>query len=88
MFIRTSLTHILTHTRKYPYGTSGTRSAKEDGEGKGKGLKMPIQRHLKGLATFRNQQVACSSRVTSSKNPRKRLVYGDFFYLNVGAVGP
>ena len=62
-----SLTHTLTHTRKYPYGTSGTRSAKEDVEGEGKRLKMPLHRHLKGLATLRNQQVARSSRVTSSR---------------------
>ena len=47
-----SLTHTLTHTVKFPYGTSGTRSAKEDAEGEGKGLKMPIQRHLKGFGTF------------------------------------
>ena len=60
-------------------------------------MKMPLHRHLKGLGTLRNQQVACSSHVTSSsvrvtslapENPRKRLVYGDFFYLDVGAVGP
>ena len=60
------LTHTLTHTGKSPYGTSGTRSAKEDAEGEGKGLKMPLHRRLKGFGTFRNQQVACSSHVTSS----------------------
>ena len=27
---KTFLTHTLTHTVKFPYGTSGTRSAKED----------------------------------------------------------
>ena len=83
-----SLTHTLTHTGKSPYGISETRSTRKDVEGEGKGMKMPLHRHLKGLGTLRNQQVARSSRVTSSKNPRKRLVYGDFFYLNVGAVGP
>ena len=83
-----SLTHTLTHTGKSPYGISETRSTRKDVEGEGKGMKMPLHRHLKGLGTLRNQQVARSSRVTSSKNPRKRLVYGDFFYLDVGAVGP
>ena len=83
-----SLTHTLTHTGKSPYGISETRSTRKDVEGEGKGMKMPLHRHLKGLGTLRNRQVARSSRVTSSKNPRKRLVYGDFFYLDVGAVGP
>ena len=83
-----SLTHTLTHTGKSPYGISETRSTRKDVEGEGKGMKMPLHRHLKGLGTLRNQQVARSSRVTSSKNPRKRLVYGDFFYLDVGAVVP
>ena len=83
-----SLTHTLTHTGKSPYGISETRSTRKDVEGEGKGMKMPLHRHLKGLGTFRNQQVACSSHVTSSKNPRKQAVYGDFFYLDVGAVGP
>ena len=62
-----SLTHILTHTGKYPYGTSGTRNAKEDADSQRKGLKMPVQHHLKGFGTLRNQQVARSSRVTSSR---------------------
>ena len=62
-----SLTHTLTHTGKSPYGISETRSTRKDVEGEGKGMKMPLHRHLKGLGTLRNQQVACSSRVTSSK---------------------
>ena len=37
-----SLTHTLTHTGKSPYGTSGTRSDKEDAEGEKKWPKMPI----------------------------------------------
>ena len=56
-----SLTHTLTHTGKSPYGTSGTRSAKENAKGEGKGLKTPVQRCLKGLAALRNQQVGDSS---------------------------
>ena len=67
LFSRASLTHSLTHTGKYPYGTSGTRSVKEATDSEQKGLKIPIQRQLKGFGTFRNQQVARSSRVTSSK---------------------
>ena len=84
MFIRNSLTHTLTHTGKCPYGTSGTRSAKEDAEREGKGLKMPLHRHLKGFGTLRNQQVARSSRVTSSR--KKRLPDSGAFFLS-GAPG-
>ena len=54
-----ALTHILTHTGKYPYGISGAGSAKEETDNERKGLKIPIQRHLKGLDTLRNQQVPC-----------------------------
>ena len=61
------LTHTLTHTGKSPYGTSGTKRAKEDTDSNRKGLKIPIQRQLKGLDSLRNQQVARSSRVTSSR---------------------
>lgn len=56
---KTFLTHTLTHTVKFPYGTSGARRAKEDADSERKGLKMPIQHHLESLATLRNQQVAC-----------------------------
>ena len=45
---------------------------------------MPIQRHLKGFGTFRNQQVARSSRVTSSR--KKRLPDSGAFFLS-GAPG-
>ena len=31
-FSKAFLTHTLTHTRKYPYGTSGIRSAKEEAD--------------------------------------------------------
>ena len=47
-------------------------------------MKMPLHRHLKGLATFRNQQVARSSRVTSSR--KKRLPDSGAFFLS-GAPG-
>ena len=47
-----SLTHTLTHTMKFPYGTSGTRSAKEEADSQRKGPKMPVQHHLKGFGTF------------------------------------
>ena len=43
-------------------------------------MKMPLHRHLKGLGTLRNQQVARSSRVTSSKPPRKQAFAGWFLY--------
>ena len=69
-----SLTHTLTHTGKSPYGTSGTRSAKEDAEGEGKGLKMPIQRHLKGFGTF----VISRSRVRVTSLAPKIPVNGLF----------
>ena len=62
-----SLTHTLTHTGKCTCGTNGIRSAKEDTDSQRKGLKMPVQHHLKGFGTLRNQQVARSSRVTSSR---------------------
>ena len=78
-----SLTHTLTHTGKSPYGISETRSTRKDVEGEGKGMKMPLHRHLKGLGTLRNQQVACSSHVTSSKPPRKQAFTGWFLYLYV-----
>ena len=72
------LTHTLTHTVKSPYGISGTRSVKENSDSQRKRLKVPTQCHLKGLGTFRNQQVARSSRVTSSR--KKRLPgWGAFF---------
>ena len=74
------LTHTLTHTVKFPYGTSGTRRAKEDSDSWWKGLKMPIQHHLKGGGTFRNQQVARSSRITSSR--KKRLPGLGAFFLS------
>ena len=45
---------------------------------------MPIQRHLDGLDSLRNQQVACSSRVTSSR--KKRLPDSGAFFLS-GAPG-
>ena len=45
---------------------------------------MPIHRHLKGFGAFRNQQVACSSRVTSSR--KKRLPDSGAFFLS-GAPG-
>ena len=57
---KTFLTHILTHTEKPPYKASGSKSTKEDAEEERKGLKMTFHRHLKGLATLRNQQVAHS----------------------------
>ena len=87
MFIGNSLTHTLTHTGKCPYGTSGTRSAKEDAEREGKGLKMPLHRHLKGFGTLRNQQVARSSRVTSS---RKKMLTGleALSFWNSGLCNP
>ena len=47
-------------------------------------MKMPLHRHLKGLGTLRNQQVACSSRVTSSR--KKRLPDSGAFFLS-GAPG-
>ena len=71
---KTFLTHTLTHTVKFPYGTSGTRSVKEDADSERKGLKIPIQRQLKGFGTLRNQQVACSSRVTSSRKKKGSLI--------------
>ena len=75
-----SLTHTLTHTEKCPYGISGTRSAKEEADSQRKGPKMPVQHHLKGFGTFRNQQVVRSSRITSSR--KKRLPgLGAFFFL-------
>ena len=78
----TSLTHTLTHTGKYPYGTSGTRSVKENSDSQRKGLKMSFQHHLKG-GTFRNQQVARSSRITSSR--KKRLPnQGVFSFWSIG----
>ena len=45
---------------------------------------MLIERHLKGFGTFRNQQVARSSRVTSSR--KKRLPDSGAFFLS-GAPG-
>ena len=45
---------------------------------------MSIQRHWEGLATFRNQQVARSSRVTSSR--KKKLPESGAFFLS-GAPG-
>ena len=47
-------------------------------------MKMPLHRHLKGLGTLRNQQVARSSRVTSSR--KKRLPDSGAFFLS-GAPG-
>ena len=75
-----SLTHTLTHTGKSPYGISETRSTRKDVEGEGKGMKMPLHRHLKGLGTLRNQQVARSSRVTSSRK-KGSLIREPFFFL-------
>ena len=45
---------------------------------------MPVQHHLKGFGTLRNQQVARSSRVTSSR--KKRLSGLGAFFLS-GALG-
>ena len=45
---------------------------------------MPIQWHMESLATLRNQQVARSSRVTSSR--KKRLPDSGAFFLS-GAPG-
>ena len=84
LFNTAFLTHTLTHTGKSPYRTSGTRSVKEDADSERKGLKIPIQRQLKGFGTFRNQQVARSSRVTSSR--KKRLPDLGAFFLS-GAPG-
>ena len=79
-----SLTHTLTHTGKSPYGISETRSTRKDVEGEGKGMKMPLHRHLKGLGTLRNQQVARSSRVTSS---RKKWLPDSGAFFHSGASG-
>ena len=49
-----------------------------------KKAKIPIQRHLKDLDSLRNQQVARSSRVTSSR--KKRLPDSGAFFLS-GAPG-
>ena len=78
------LTHILTHTGKSLSGISGTRCVKEDADSQWKGPKMSVQHHLKGFCTFRNQQVARSSRVTSSR--KKRLPGLGAFFLS-GASG-
>ena len=77
------MTHTLTHTGKCTYGTSGTRSAKEDADSERKGLKIPIQCQLKGLDSLRNQQVVRSSRITSSR--KKRLPgLGAFSFWSIG----
>ena len=77
------LTHILTHTGKSLSGISGTKSAKEDADSQRKGPKMSVQHHLKGFCTFRNQQVARSSRITISR--KKRLPgLGAFSFWSIG----
>lgn len=79
-----SLTHTLTHTGECPAETSGTGSAKEGADSERKGLKAPIQRYLKGLATLRNQQVARSSRVTSSRKSPQTACLRGFFLSRCG----
>ena len=78
-----SLTHTLTHTGKCTCGTSGIRSAKENSDSQRKEPKMPVQHHLKGFGTLRNQQVARSSHITSSR--KKRLPgLGAFSFWSIG----
>lgn len=62
------MTHTVTHTAKRTNGTNGHKHAREDAPGERKGRKAPVLRRVDDLHVLRNQQVACSSHVSSSKS--------------------
>ena len=49
-------------------------------------MKMPLHRHLKGLGTLRNQQVACSSRVTSFQKIPVNGLFAGILCIQMWAV--
>ena len=69
------LTHILTHNGKCRCGNSGTKSGKQNFIPSEKRPRGAETASLGVLDTLRNQQVVCSSHITSSK---KALKSADF----------
>ena len=75
----------MTHTAKRINGNNGHKRAREDAPGERKGRKTAILRCLDGLPVLRNQQVVCSSHISSSK--KKDICFQQMsFFLGFGRL--
>ena len=72
------MTHILTHNRKRPVGDNGAYNMNDLLISEEKAPEGLENQRLDGLRSLRNQQVVCSSHITSSKNTPKSYSFGVF----------
>ena len=72
------MTHILTHNRKRPVGDNGAYNMNDLLISEEKAPEGLENQRLDGLRSLRNQQVVCSSHITSSKNTSKSYDFGVF----------
>ena len=72
------MTHFLTHNRKNLGGDNGAYSTNDLLISEGKVPESFENQGLDGFCNLRNQQVVCSSHITSSKNTPKSYSFGVF----------
>ena len=74
------MTHILTHNRKYPVGNNGVYSTNDLLILEQKAPESLENQGLDGFCNLRNQQVVCSSHITSSIKIRQTQKCLPYFY--------
>ena len=75
------MTHILTHNRRRPVGDNGAYNMNDLLISEEKAPESLENQGLDGLRILRNQQVVCSSHITSSKNALKSTDFRAFLLI-------